>query len=134
MRWRRSAVMSPRRSSCWRALFTASRDAPTQPASSRCEIGRSIRITSAGGVAVAFGELDQPVGDAPHDVERGELRPLAVGVAQPADDRAQQDQREVRLLRQGGEEPWAGDDERLPILDDGDGREVLLAVDRGELA
>jgi hypothetical protein len=48
----------------------------------------------------------------PHDVERGELRPLAIGVAQPAHDRTQEDQREPRLLSQRSQEPLGGDDEQ----------------------
>ena len=40
--WRRPMAMNPWRCSSWSALFTASRDAPSPPASSRWEMGRPI--------------------------------------------------------------------------------------------
>ncbi len=81
------------------ALLTASREAPIQPASSSWENGSAILSAVRRGLAEPLRHLHQPGGDPADGVVRAELDALAVGVAQPADERTHEQVRHpaVRL-------------------------------------
>jgi len=94
---RRSVRTQPRPRRACSALPTASREDPVHPASSSWESGSVILTPVADGLAVALGELHEPRGDAPERVVRAELDALTVGVAQPAGEHLQEQNRDARV-------------------------------------
>jgi hypothetical protein len=114
-------------------LLTASREAPTQLATSSCESGSTISNPRSMGAPEPLAQLHQPLREASRHVERRELRPLSVGVAQPPGDHAQDLERDARTPIQQRQEVRAWDEQGVHRLERRDRGRAWAVFDGGEL-